>query len=414
MMSAHRYTRRTATTMTEAVMAGLATPLTSLIGREREIAQVVELLASARLVTLTGPGGVGKTRLAQAVVDVVRERFNDGAVVVSLAALTDPALVLPTIAHAVDMPDTGDQPIVAQLCSRLEARHLLLVLDNFEHVSDAALTVAALLECCLQVTILATSRMPLRLQGERLFSVPPLALAARTGAISVADLAQQPAIALFVERAQAAAPDFRLTAQYAPIVAEICRQLDGLPLAIELAAARVRIIAPHTLLAQLEQRLRVLTGGPRDAPARQRTMRNTIAWSYDLLSSDQQDVCRQLAVFVDGWTLDAMLSVCAVPRDAPAAFDLLASLLDKSLIYQRDGVDGARRFCMLETIRAFALEQLSVREESAAVFARHADYYLALSASNGALLFAARPAQLRAVAEQGNLLAALHWWMRHG
>jgi predicted ATPase/DNA-binding XRE family transcriptional regulator len=393
----------------------LPAPLTSFIGRTRELQTLRQLLqrGDARLVTVTGAGGTGKTRLA---VQLAMQLHGD-VCYVGLAAVTQPDDVPRAIAHALDAPESAVLSPLERVRQALQGRDLLLLLDNFEHVLDAAPLVLELLRDCPRLTVLATSRAALRLSGEQEFPLLPLPTPLDAALPRVERLGEYAAVRLFVERAQQVAPDFALCDANAAAVAAICARLDGLPLAIELAAARVKLLPPAALLERLTAdgaALALLTGGARDLPPRQRTLRDTIDWSYALLAPAEQDLFQQLAVFVDGWTLDAMQAVCVAPPGESVAFELLASLLDESLIYQRDGADGARRFCMLETIRAFALEQLAAREERASVFARHADYYLALSAANGALLFAARPAQLRAVAEQGNLLAALHWWMRHG
>jgi predicted ATPase len=389
------------------------------VGRTRELQDLRQLVqrGDLRLVTITGAGGTGKTRLAVQLALELRRASRVAVCYVGLGAVTQPDDVPRAIAQALGVQDAAEAPPQVRLREALHGRDVLLLLDNFEHVLDAASLVLELLQACPRLKVLATSRAALRLSGEQEFPLRPLPTPTATMLPPTARLGEYAAVRLFVERAQQVAPDFALCDANAASIAAICARLDGLPLAIELAAARVKLLPPLELLERLTAdgaALELLTGGARDLPPRQRTLRDTIVWSYALLTPAEQDLFQQLAVFVDGWTLDAMLSVCAVPRDAPAAFDLLASLLDKSLIYQRDGVDGARRFCMLETIRAFALEQLAAQAARASVFARHADYYLALSAANGALLFAARPAQLRAVAEQGNLLAALHWWLRHG
>jgi predicted ATPase/DNA-binding XRE family transcriptional regulator len=394
-------------------------PLTSFIGRARELQALRRLLQrdAVRLVTVTGAGGTGKTRLAVQLATQLRGACGVDIRYVALAAVTRPDDVPRAIAQALDAPESTALSPVERLRQALQDRDALLLLDNCEHVLDAAPLVLELLQDCPRLRVLATSRAALRLSGEQEFPLLPLPTPTIEAQQRLDRLGTYAVVRLFVERAQRVAPGFALCEANAAAIAAICARLDGLPLAIELAAARVKLLPPLALLERLTAdgaALELLTGGARDLPPRQRTLRDTIDWSYALLTPAEQDLFRQVAVFVDGWTLDAMQAVCAVASERPPAFDLLASLLDKNLIYQRDGADGARRFCMLETIRVFALEQLAARDESASLFARHAEYYLALSASNGALLFAARPAQLRAVAEQGNLLAALHWWMRHG
>src|SRR5215216_552726 len=281
-------------------------PLSSLIGRDRETAAVRDLILrdSERLVTLIGPGGVGKTRLALRVLDEIAGRFADGAVFVPLAAVTDPELVPAAIARELGVLEAGDRPLLVSLAGLLRERTFLLVLDNLEQVVQAAPTVADLLSACPDLVVLATSRAALRLSGECEFPVPPLALPdPDSGAAK--DPANADAIRLFVLRARAVNSEFALTADSAPIVAAICRRLDGLPLAIELAAARANVLSPPARLARLEGRLDLLAHGPRDLPARQRTMRDAVAWSYDLLNAEEQTLLRRLSVFVGGFTLEA-------------------------------------------------------------------------------------------------------------
>ncbi len=287
--------------------APLPLPLAPLVGRERELADLVSLLGpvKSRLVTLTGPGGIGKTRLALAVGSRLAAQFADGVVFVDLAPLSDPGLVLPEVAATLNVRETGGQPLIATVQRYLAAREMLLILDNFEHVLNAAPVVVEFLSAAQRTTILVTSRAPLRLPGEQEYLVPSLGLPAASTNDDLALLAASEAVAFFVDRVQAVRPHFALTADNAPAVAGICRRLDGLPLALELAAARVKLFPPQALLRRLEQRLPLLTGGARTLPARQQTMRNTIAWSHDLLSSEEQTLFRQLAVFPGGCTLEA-------------------------------------------------------------------------------------------------------------
>ncbi len=399
--------------------ATLLAPLTRFIGREREIAAASDLLRHhrVRLLTLTGPGGVGKTRLALRVAETVQEAFADGVVFVPLAPVRDPNLVLPAIASALGVRESPDLPLAAHLIAALRDRRLLIVLDNFEHVLGAANDLAHILETCPTVTGLVTSRSSLRLSGERRFVTPPLALPDAGEATDPGRLSRYEAIALFVERARQVRPDFALDAGNATAVEEICHRMDGLPLAIELAAAWVRVLSPATLLARLERRLPLLTGGATDLPARFQTMRDAIAWSYDLLSADEQRLFRRLAVFAGGSTMEAVdrvsgrISVPDTRHLAPDTLDLLAGLIDKSLM-QDDGDASEPRYVMLETVREFGLERLAARDEAEAVAGAHATYFLDLAetAANSASGAGGGAWLHRLAAEGFNLRAALDWF----
>ncbi len=351
--------------------------LTALIGREREIATLVALLGrdEVRLLTLTGPGGVGKTRLALQVAAVVAESFPDGVWFVGLGAITDPDLVASTVAEVLDVRESSDRPILDRLRAFLAEKRLLLLLDNFEHVLEAAPLLADLLAACPRLTVLATSRARLRVSGEREHAVPPLSVTAPGETAGASE-----AVRLFVERGQAVREDFALSPDNVSTVSQICGRLDGLPLAIELAAARVKILPLAVLLARLERRLPLLTGGGRDLPARQQTMRDALAWSYDLLTPEEQTLFRRLAIFAGGSTLEAVEAMAGEEGAAlTSVLDSIASLVDKSLLRQETTTDSESRYAMLETVREFALEQLEASGEHDDVARLHAAYYLALA-----------------------------------
>jgi predicted ATPase len=337
---------------------------------------------SARLVTLIGSGGVGKTRLAVSIAAGLQPVFSDGVVFVDLAPLSDPRLIAATIARALGVAERGGLLMSARemVLEYLESRRVLLVLDNFEHLLEGRTVVLELLQRCPHVTALVTSRAPLRLQAERRVVVGPLATPAAMDDLSLAMIQASPAVQLFVERARAVAADFSLTPSNAGAVAGICRRLDGLPLAIELAAARVRLLAPSSLLGRLERRLAVLTGGGPDLPRRQQTLRATLEWSVELLQPSERAVFRRLAVFAGGWSVNAAEAVAAVAVLTDAdALDALQALVDTSLIQRAAERADEPRFVMLETVREYALEQLEAHGESAEPCRRHAAHYLALA-----------------------------------
>jgi predicted ATPase/class 3 adenylate cyclase len=389
---------------------------TPLLGRTAELAGIGGLLGRerTRLVTLTGPGGTGKTRLAlQAAADALDD-FPGGVFLVTLAAIRDPGLVVPTVARTLGVREGAGRTVEEALGEFLGDRQVLLLLDNFEQVVEAAPEVAGLLAACPGLSVLVTSREPLRLSGEQEYPVPPLPVPDRRSLARAdpAGLSQYEAVALFIGRAQAVKPSFQVTADNAPAVAEICVRLDGLPLAIELAAARIKVLSPQAVLDRLGRRLRLLTGGARGLPARQQTLRGTIDWSYDLLSGPERRLFARLAVFVDGWTLEAAEAVCDPDGDLEVdVLDGLASLVDKSLVRQAGRPDGEPRFGMLETVREYALERLEADQDPESVRDRHATYFTELSvrAQERLRLTAERGLVERLEEEHGNLRAALVW-----
>ncbi|MBV9229104.1 MAG: tetratricopeptide repeat protein, partial [Chloroflexi bacterium] len=397
-------------------------PLTSLIGREPEVAELCTLLrrTKTRLLTLTGTGGVGKTRLALEVAHEMQGDFTDGVYFVSLAPLQDAALVVPTIAQALGLHGSRTRPPLEHLKAFLQDKHLLLVLDNFEHLVAAAPSLVELLAACPHLKLLITSREVMHVRGERMYTVRPLALPDPQQLTDHEVVARSGAVALFLERARDIIPDLALTSETAPLIAEICHRLDGLPLAIELAAARLKLFSLPALLEHLEHRLSFLTGGPRDLPARQQTLRNTIEWSYDLLSQEEQRLFRRLSVFVGGCTLEAVETLYDL-LDGVHAFvlDGVISLLDKQLLY-RAVQSGERRsmgrLLMLETIREYGLERLTTCGELEATRQAHAAYYLRLAEETETHLFGAMQLRWseRLEQEQDNLRAALSWSLEQG
>ncbi len=382
-------------------------PLTPLIGREAEVAALTRLLAQpgVRLVTLTGPGGTGKTRLAVQLAAELRERYRDGIAFAGLATIRDPALVMAAIAESVGIRE----PETRSLVTVLRDRQLLLILDNVEHVLDAAPEVAALLSACPHVTVLATSRAPLRISGEHAFPAPPLLVPDPERLPPLEELSTASAVALFASRARAADPGFLLDDGNAAAVVEICTRLDGLPLAIELAASRSLLLSPQALLERMDRSLDVLGSGARDAPDRQRTMRVTIAWSFDLLPPSARELLERLAVFVGGFDLAGAETV-AGQIEASVISDL-ELLLDHGMIRRQTDATGGRRFRIPETIREFALEQLDASRGTASARQAHAARFLNLAEQRelADLLPEGDRAMLLLETEQANFRAALTW-----
>lgn len=407
-----------AASVSASVLGSLPIPRTRLVGREAEVAAARAFLLdeAVPLLTLTGPGGVGKTRLALAIASDVAAFFTEGAVWVDFAPLTDAVFVGEAVATALRL--TPGEALAAEddVLSHLRSRQTLLLLDNCEHLaSPLAELVARLLASCPALQVLATSRAPLHLQGEQRLPVPPLAVPA-PGSDDLNRVTAAPAVSLFVQRTRAIDPAFALTPRNAGAVAEICQRLDGLPLAIELAAARATVLSPAAMLALLSQRLQPLGAGTRDAPARHQSLETAIAWSYDLLTPDVQVFFRRLAVFAGGWTFEAAAVVGGLAL--PDALDRLDALVDQSLVVRRGDADAATpRFTMLETIREFGLEQLAASGDEDLARDRHAAFFRTLIVDDLDLYrtkLGERSWFARAITEESNLRQALEWFARRG
>ncbi len=398
-------------------LIGFTQPMTSFIGRETTLAEVREVLPTVRLLTLTGPGGTGKSRLSIETAHESLNSFPGGIVWVGLSAIDDPTLVPSAIATVLGVIDDGRMDLVLAIAERIGAQRMLLVLDNFEQVIPAAHVVGTLLARCPELSVLVTSREILHLAGEHEYPVPALDLPDVGAGVDPALLAGNDAVALFMARAQAVRPDFRLTADNAPAVAAICARLDGLPLAIELAAARVRILAPGALLSRLEQSLAILAGGASDLPARQQTLRGAIAWSYDLLTGPERTLFDRLSVFAGGWSIDAAAAVTDPDGDLGLdSLDGLTSLVEKSLVRGAETTDDEPRFRMLQTIREFGLERLAATGEIGTLRDRHLDWVAGrVELAEPELVGKDTKTWLdRLELEHDNLRAALRWALEAG
>jgi predicted ATPase/class 3 adenylate cyclase/Tfp pilus assembly protein PilF len=387
---------------------------TPLIGRERELEEVLAMLRSThvRLLTFTGPGGTGKTRLGLQAAAELTDEFEDGVFFVALASVADPTLVAPAITRTLGLTESGNQPAEELLEGYLRDKQVLLVLDNFEHVLESAPLLDALLSAAPGLKVLATSRTALRLYGEHEFPVPPLSLPDTGSLLPLESLSRYEAVTLFVDRARAIRPDFSLTEENAPAVIEICARLDGLPLALELAAARIKLLPPQAMLSRLGNRLKLLTGGARNVPERQRTLRNAIAWSYEMLDDGEETLFARLAVFSGGSTLEGIEAVCDAQGDLPVdALEGVSSLLDKSLVRQEEFQGAEPRLMMLETIREFALEKFEESSDAEAIKRAHAEYFLALAEQSEAELLGSEQESWleRLDPEHDNMRAVLAW-----
>jgi predicted ATPase/DNA-binding NarL/FixJ family response regulator len=396
----------------------LPASLTPLIGREAECNRLASLIrtGSARVITLTGPGGVGKTRLATHLTETLAGQFDDGVAFVDLSPLAEPSLVLPTIAQTLAGSEAANNADVDRLITLIGAQRLLLVLDNFEHLIDAGASLGVLVTQCPNLVVIVTSRMVLRISGEQEFAVSPLPLPPRGGSVQ-AMLDSSAAMRLFVERARSVRSDFVLDTTNAAVVAGICRRLDGLPLAIELAAARIRAMPLDVIAARLDRPMELLSRGPRDQPERQQTMRDTIRWSFELLSPVEQDLFQCFSVFAGGCALEPIEKLAlANDLDRNSAFDTISSLVEASLISAGQDSSGHSRYSMLDTIRQFAGEQLARTGEADRIRNWHAGYFLDLVEQVAPPPFEPGDIELlqKLDAEQDNIRAAMIWFDQSG
>ena len=389
----------------------LPAQLTSFVGREEEMADVKRLLSQTRLLTLTGAGGTGKTRLALEVAAEALAAYPDGSFFVDLSSVSDAALVPSVVAGALAVPEVAGRTVLQTLEDHLRDKEILLVLDNFEQVAEAGAVIEELLAAAPKLTIIVTSRVVLSLRGEHEYVVPPLEPPDPARLPDLPSLLQVEAVLLFVQRAMASNPRFQVTERNAPAVAEITARLDGLPLAIELAATRTKVLAPEQILPRLESRLGIITTGPRTLPERQRTLRDAIAWSHDLLSPPERRLFARLSAFTGGWTLESAEAVCDPQEFGLDALEGLTSLVGSSLVGRTEPDDGPPRFSMLETIREFALERLEATGDRDTILQRHAEYFLDLAVEAEPHLTADDQLEWleRCDLEHPNIRAALRW-----
>jgi predicted ATPase/class 3 adenylate cyclase len=390
--------------------------LTSFVGRDEQIAEIKQLLGRTRLLTLTGPGGTGKSRLALEIAAEILTEYGDGAFFVDLSSVTDPALVPSAVARSLTVPEVAGRPILESVKVYLRDKDLLLVIDNFEQVAEAGPVIEELLTAASKLRVIVTSRVVLSLRGEQEYVVPPLEPPDPERLPDLLTLGRFEAVRLFTERALAVRPLFRVTEENAPAVAEITARLDGLPLAIELAATRTKVLTPQQILPRLQKRLSILTSGTRTLPERQRTLRGAIAWSHDLLDEPERRLFARLSVFSGGWTLESAEVVCDPAELGLDALEGLTSLLDKSLVRRTDLGDDDPRFSMLETIREFGLEQLGARGEFDLILRGHGEYFLGLAMEAEPHLTAEDQDEWldRCDLEHANIRAALRWAIATG
>ncbi|HJS17940.1 MAG TPA: DUF4062 domain-containing protein [Anaerolineales bacterium] len=395
--------------------SNVPTPRNPLIGREAELSLASELLTGSDIgiVTLVGPGGTGKSRLGLEIALDNLDRFRDGIYLVRLTPVRDPDLVVLTIADTLGIRETKDTHfLLGKLKVYLRDKQMLLLLDNFEQVLEAAPSITELMEACPKLRFLVTSRAALRVRGEKELFVPPLTIPALNGHFDLRDVSQYEAVELFIQRAKNIKPDFTVTDENAPAIAEICHRLDGLPLAIELAAARIKMMTPHELLARLERRFDILRGGLRDLPVRQQALRSAIDWSYELLDDSAKKLFRRLSIFVGGWTLEAVEAVCNLNGDLGAdIMDNMEALVDNNLLKQSQGTDGETRFGMLETIREYSQERLLESNELDQTRRQHAQYFLEFARRVEPLVRSRERVKFTRKMRQefGNIRAILEW-----